>query len=145
MTLKTEKSRELCKEIVKIMRKQFPQTFNLDVDKLMSDNFIIHYLSDECFLKYIGISKIMELNGGSKSVVLCYSYVNEHFRNQGIGKSAIVERIKYIHQHYPELPITASCRIKNIPSMKIFKKVGFTACFNFMYHNGDQGVKFVLC
>ena len=56
--------------------------------------------------------------------------VGSEFRGQGIGKRIIKEGMSHLHQNKYHEPIVAKVKRSNIPSLKVFRKLGFKEQLN---------------
>lgn len=146
LKLESKKSLMLCAKVCYILSAEF-SNFSITPEKLMyNDNYYIQYIKSKSGeLIYVSISKLNILNDGTFTVIFCYSYLRSDLRNKGIGSKAFKDRINFFKNQFPFSPITGTCRLNNLPSIKIFKKCGFKSCYNFKYNNGDDGVKLILC
>lgn len=145
MKLESKKTFFVCLEICDILKKVFDSFHTKPWKLFIGTNYFVHYSRNEDgSLDYVSISKRVRLNDYTETIKFFYAYLNEDLRNKGIGTNNLKTRVSYFKNKYPNAPITATCRINNGASLKAFRKAGFTACLDFVYSNGEKGVKFVL-
>ena len=97
------------------LSKQFPETWDEDVQDLLNDN--MHVLSNDEHTTFF----ILRIEGGYTHYD--WGYVDEKLRGQGIGKQAVQFIVEYAKQF--KLPVRATVRIENIASYKTMLYAGF--------------------